>query len=88
MLQVSGRKSSKQEAAEEAGVSGEGVEARAAARGSLWETFGGGTVMQRGWRHAGPLRWLRDVGAEVQVRTGTGEELRGRLLTVDPVSAR
>ncbi|KAM6940412.1 gem-associated protein 6 [Xenentodon cancila] len=43
--------------------------------------------MQRGWRHSGPLQWLRFVDAQVKVKVAAGEEHRGWLLSVDPVSA-
>uniref|UniRef100_A0A669EJB5 Gem-associated protein 6 Sm-like domain-containing protein n=1 Tax=Oreochromis niloticus TaxID=8128 RepID=A0A669EJB5_ORENI len=44
--------------------------------------------MQCGWPLMGPLRWLHYVNKEVKVRAGKGEEHRGWLLSVDPVSAR
>ncbi|XP_047433712.1 gem-associated protein 6 [Mugil cephalus] len=40
-----------------------------------------------GWTLLGPLQWLRYVHKQVKVKTGLDEELRGWLLTVDPVSA-
>ncbi|XP_041838290.1 gem-associated protein 6 isoform X1 [Melanotaenia boesemani] len=43
--------------------------------------------MQRGWLQSGPLLWLCDVGKQVKVKAGKDEELRGWLLTVDPVSS-
>lgn len=45
-------------------------------------------MMQCGWPLMGPLRWLHYVNKEVKVRAGKGEEHRGWLLSVDPVSAR
>lgn len=44
--------------------------------------------VMRGWAQLGPLQWLRCVHKQVKVKAGRDEELRGWLLTVDPVSAR
>nr|XP_024658531.1 gem-associated protein 6-like [Maylandia zebra] len=44
-------------------------------------------MMQCGWPLMGPLRWLHYLNKEVTVRAGKGEEHRGWLLSVDPVSA-
>lgn len=44
--------------------------------------------MQCGWPLLGPLQWIRYVNKQVKVKAGKDEELRGWLLTVDPVSAR
>lgn len=43
--------------------------------------------MQCGWSLLGPLRWLHYVNKQVKVRTKKGDEHRGWLLSVDPVSA-
>ncbi|KAM4750663.1 gem-associated protein 6 [Anableps anableps] len=44
-------------------------------------------MMQCGWLHSGPQLWLRCVHRQVKVKAGKqGEEHRGWLLTVDPVS--
>ncbi|KAM9857122.1 gem-associated protein 6 [Aulostomus maculatus] len=43
--------------------------------------------MQRGWSQLGPMEWMSYVNKQVEVKAGKDEELRGWLLTVDPVSA-
>ncbi|CAK6982665.1 gem-associated protein 6%2C partial [Scomber scombrus] len=43
--------------------------------------------MQCGWPLLGPLQWIRYVTKQVKVKAGKDEELRGWLLTVDPVTA-
>ncbi|XP_055370599.1 gem-associated protein 6 [Betta splendens] len=43
--------------------------------------------MQCGWSLLGPLEWVHYVNKQVKVKAGNGEELRGWLFTVDPVSA-
>ncbi|XP_061589143.1 gem-associated protein 6 [Cololabis saira] len=45
------------------------------------------TMRPGGWRSSGPQTWLRFLDAQVAVTTVTGEQLRGWLLSVDPVSA-
>ncbi|XP_024124100.1 gem-associated protein 6 [Oryzias melastigma] len=44
------------------------------------------TAMQREWRACGPRLWLSHVDKQVKVKTRR-QEHRGRLLSVDPVSA-
>lgn len=44
--------------------------------------------MPCGWLLLGPLQWLRYVNKQVRVTAGRGDELRGWLFAVDPVSAR
>ncbi|XP_034721120.1 gem-associated protein 6 isoform X2 [Etheostoma cragini] len=43
--------------------------------------------MQCGWSLLGPLQWIRYINKQVMVKAGKDEELRGWLVTVDPVSA-
>lgn len=46
------------------------------------------TVMQRAWPLLGPLKWIRYVNKQVKVKAGKDEEMKGFLVTVDPVTAR